>query len=90
MVLPGPQWPSVAAIRELVPPLGLLESPTQVLFRRRMAEKTPADPPRSFLHDHLLLLSLPSALPGEKQTVCLAGFFCSLTFPGNKTTWNLC
>ena len=62
MVLPDPQWPSVAAIRELGPPLGLLESPTQVLFRRRMAEKTPADPPRSFLHDQLLLLSLPFAL----------------------------
>ena len=44
MVLPDPQWPSVAAIREREPPLGLLGSPTQVLFRRRMAEKTPAEP----------------------------------------------
>ena len=62
MVLPDPQWPSAAAIRELGPPLGLLESPTQVLFRRRMAEKTPADPPCSFLHDQILLLSLLFAL----------------------------
>ena len=85
MALPDPQWPSAAAIRELVPPLGLLESPTQVLFRRRMAEKTPADPPRSFLHDHLLLLSLPFALERSRPFA-----FCSLTFPGNKTTWNLC
>ena len=85
MVLPDPQWPSVAAIRELGPPLGLLESPTQVLFRRRMAEKTPADPPRSFLHDQLLLLSLPFTLEKSRPFA-----FCSLPFPGNKTTWNLC
>ena len=79
MVLPGPQWPSVAAIRELGPPLGLLESPTQVLFRRRMAEKTPADPPRSFLHDQLLLLSLPFALQRSRPCALQNCLFFDLT-----------
>ena len=49
MVHPDPQWPSVAATPESLSPLGLLESPTQVFFRRRMALRTtPADPPPLF------------------------------------------